>query len=113
MRRSAATTRRDAGLARLRSATSWVTVGSIAALGALSAFVAESLPGRANATPYPGGGTATTTTVPATPPDSGYTDPQSTVPSTAVPSLQPPQTTPVPINYVPVPTHRHVVSGGS
>jgi hypothetical protein len=92
---------RDAGLRRVSSMTRWLAGGAVALVGALSALVAQALPGTsgAAATPpsSPASGSAPTATSPA----------PSTTTTTTDPGLQP---APAPVQ---APTHHHAAQSGS
>ena len=88
---------RDAGLRRVSSLTRWLAAGAAALVGALSALVAQALPGVSGAAATPSSPPATPGTAPAAPPS---TQPSTT--TTTDPGLQPAP--------APLPTHHHSVA---
>jgi hypothetical protein len=115
---------RDSGLRRVSRVTKWLVAGSVAAIGAVTAVVAQAAPGSsrtpapapngpATSTPATGGPDAnspattpstTPLTSPATPPPSVRTTPTTQPPLTDPPFTDPP---------LPPVRHHHVSSGGS
>ncbi len=97
-------TDRDDGLRRVSRMTRWLTAGAVALVGALSAVVAQAIPGTSGSAsttpPSSSGSSAPTQATPA----------PSTTTTTLDPSLNDPNLQPAP---APVPTtHHHAVTSG-
>lgn len=93
-------TDRDSGLQRVSRLTRWLVAGSVAAVGVISAVVAQALPGSSGgATTGTGSGTTPAAPSPISPP--------ATSPTTTSPSVN--NDTPIQPAPAPVPTpHRSV-----
>jgi hypothetical protein len=99
---------RDSGLRRVSRITRWLVACSVAAVGVLSAVVAQALPGNSGSAATPGSGSGAPGI--AAPPT---TSPPTTSPAASSPSVSnDPSLQPAP---APVPTHHRSVarSGGS
>jgi hypothetical protein len=96
-------TDRDRGLRRVSRLTRWLTAGAAAAVGVLSALVAQAVPGSS--------GTASTTSSGSAAPTQAAPAPTTTT-TTVAPSVPDPNLQPAP---APAPTPRHHVatSGGT
>jgi hypothetical protein len=96
---------RDSGLRRVSRITRWLVAGSVAAVGVLSAVVAQALPGNSGSAATPSAGAPGVAPSPTTSPPATSPAPSPSVNND--PSLQPAPP--------PVPTHHHSVarSGGS